>query len=286
MQKYINKIIEYWNIYAPPLISSIIFWLQHWTATQVATANQYIGMTISLMCLFTLIKSILNPNNNKNPIEKMVSRQSDVKNTELIINQEQKIENNKKTIKQVMKGTKKMMKWIKLNKGAIIGYLVAIIGMLEGTFDIVNQYVPVELPLNIISIVLTVLGIIVLGLSTPIGSVKFKEAIAQLKDQLNGDETDLTNISNVKYLERQIMIYEKSKLNIEKDLECLKKKYASAINDYQTCQQLGLPVDEETNNVYREYVKDYQELQSKLNSKTSALQTYKSKLEQIKAKLK
>lgn len=286
MQKYIDKLIEYWNIYSPPIISSIIFWLQHWTETQVATANQYIGMTISLMCLFTLVKSILNPNNNKNSIEKIVSTQSDVKHTDLVINQEKNIEKNKKLIRKTMKGTKKMIKWIKLNKGAIIGSLVTIIGLLEVAFDMLYQYVPEQLPLDIVGIVITFLGAIVLLLSSQLGSAKFKEAIAQVKDQLDGDETNLENISSVKYLERQIMTYEKSKLTIEKDLESLKKKYASAINDYQTCQKLGLPIDDETNNVYREYIKDYQELQSKLNSKTSALQTYKVKLEQVKAQLK
>ena len=286
MGKYIKKIIEYWNIYAPPLISCIIFWFQHWDAVKVSQVNQYIGMTISLTCLFTLIKSILFPNyKNDNKIEKIVTTQKSVKHANLIINQEENLEKNTKKIKKIMKGTTKMIKWIKLNKGVLIGWLISLVGILEMAFNVLADYLPYELPMNIVSIVITVVGIVVLGLTSQVGSAKFKEAMAQLKDQLDGDETDLTNISSVKYLERQIMIYEKSKLTLEKDLESLRKKYINVINDYQTCQQLALPVDEETANVYKEYILEYQKLQSQLNSKTSALQTYKAKLEQIKAQL-
>ena len=69
----------------------------------------------------------------------------------------------------------------------------------------------------------------------------------------------------------------------DKTNEALKKEYATSISDYNTCQRLGLALDEETNNTYNEFYAKYQELQRKLNEKSSALNKYKQKLAQLQA---
>ena len=155
--------------------------------------------------------------------------------------------------------------------------------MLEGCFGFLNQYLPSEIGFNVISVGLTVVGGCITLFTSGFGSVKFKELIAQCKDQLNGDKTDLTDIESIKYLERQIVRYEKETANVEKEVETLKKEYATSISDYNTCQRLGLALDEETNNTYNEFYAKYQELQRKLNEKSSALNKYKQKLAQLQA---
>lgn len=272
---------EYWNLYSPIFISTITSWLVDWNANQMVSINQWLGITLSLMALLTMIKFIIFPKKEKNPLEKAISSQKVIKNTDLIIHQEANLENQKKICKILKKGTLKMIKWFKLNRGAIISVLVLILGLLEIIFSWLSNLIPMEFGFNLLGVLITLIGFTISIFTSGLGSIKFKEAIAQVKDQLNGDETELQNISSVKYLERQIMVYEKAELTIKKEIAYLDKKYSSVINDYKTCQQLGLSADEETINGYGEYANEYQKLQSKLNSKTSALQTYKNKLEQI-----
>ena len=89
MRKIWDILKEHWNLYSPFIISSIASWLVDWNANQMVTINQWIGITLSLMALFTMIKFIIFPKKKKNPVEKLVSTQKVVKNAEMIINQEE-----------------------------------------------------------------------------------------------------------------------------------------------------------------------------------------------------
>ena len=215
---------------------------------------------------------------NDNLARMVIEKQLPMKVIRLSTNPTQEGEQLGEIFLETMKGGKRFMNWIKLNKGAIISALTILLGLLESVFGFLHQYIPIELGFNIVGVALAFIGGISAVLTSGFGSSKFKEAVAQIKDQLNGDETDLQHISSVKYIERQIMVYEKSALTIEKDIETLKKRYAKTISEYHTCEQLGLPFDEETRSNYVEYSESLAKLQGELNSKNSALQTYRNKL--------
>ena len=103
MKKILDILKEYWNLYSPFIISSIASWLVDWNANQMVTINQWIGVTLSLMALFTMIKFLIFPKKKKNAVEKLVSSQKVVKNAEMIINQEEKIkEKIKAPLKKVI----------------------------------------------------------------------------------------------------------------------------------------------------------------------------------------
>ena len=79
MRKIWEILKEHWNLYSPFILSSIASWLVDWNANQMVTINQWIGITLSLMALFTMIKFIIFPKKKKNAIEKLVSSQKVVK---------------------------------------------------------------------------------------------------------------------------------------------------------------------------------------------------------------
>lgn len=113
---------EYWNIYSPVIISSAFAWLVEWNANIMTSFNQWIGITLSLTALFTMVKFLIFPNKKKNNLEKMVSTQKSIKNTEMIIHQEEFIEKQKKGGKLIMK----FFKWIKLYWQQLVGFLGAL----------------------------------------------------------------------------------------------------------------------------------------------------------------
>ena len=80
MRKLIEKITtffkEYWNIYTPFIISTIISWFTNWNANQLQVTNQYFGNIISLCCLLTMLKFLFFPNKDKKGIEKIVTSQN------------------------------------------------------------------------------------------------------------------------------------------------------------------------------------------------------------------
>lgn len=184
------------------------------------------------------------------------------------------------------KGTvrKKMIKWIKRNKGALTSCLIAVIGLLELVFGWLVDYIPFPISFNVVGVAITVCALVVSVLTSGFGSTKFKEALAQLKDQLNGDKTDLDQINSIKYLERQVEIYNKEITALHKSIDDLAKTYKQVLEDVKTCQALGLNLDETTYVEYEKYKNENKGLQDKLASKKGALEIYLSKLNQIKPK--
>lgn len=131
--KAITFIKEFWNIYGSIILSSFFSWLANWNVNQMATLNQYIGLTITFMCFLTVIKfNITNsPKNIEKKrlkkeqkiadkkkkeslvIEKAVSYPACVRNMKNAIDVENTINETNDLIINTMKGGKKFMKKIK-----------------------------------------------------------------------------------------------------------------------------------------------------------------------------
>lgn len=272
---------KYWDVFGGVVIGIIYSYIVEWDLIKIQIAYSVIILILVIIGFFRFF--IKNRKSKKDIIDKALNTQKYSKAIHIAENPFQEGEELGQLMIETISGGEKMIKWISKNKGAIIGALIFIYSVLEGCFGFLNQYLPSEIGFNVISVGLTVVGGCITLFTSGFGSVKFKELIAQCKDQLNGDKTDLTDIESIKYLERQIVRYEKETASVEKEVEALKKEYATSISDYNTCQRLGLALDEETNNTYNEFYAKYQELQRKLNEKSSALNKYKQKLAQLQA---
>lgn len=136
MRKIWDILKEHWNLYSPFILSSIASWLVDWNANQMVTINQWIGITLSLMALLTMIKFIIYPKKRKNAVEKLVSTQKVVKNAEMIINQE---ENEKEKIK-IGGIIMKVLKWIKSYWQQLLGLSGALVYCFFAIFLAVKQH--------------------------------------------------------------------------------------------------------------------------------------------------
>lgn len=278
MRTLIKVIKEHLDLLFGTFIGLISAILVRWELNSV----QLISSVIILILVLTgLFKVGFSYNFKKHdPINKVVENQRPMKAIKIAQNPTQIGEELGELIIETTKGSKKMIKWIKNNKGALVSWLVAVIGLLELIFNWLGEFLPLEIGFNIIGVIITIIGLIVATLTTGFGSIQFKEALAQLKDQLNGDETDLKDITSIKYLKKQITIYNKSIDNLEKEIEKLNKKNSKVINDYQTCQHLNITIDNETKLQYDKYKAELNVINQKINSKKNALQIYQNKLNQ------
>lgn len=289
MLKIIKK---YWDILGGTISGIILSIVVHWELIKIQLIYSVIILILVLIGLFKVmllkyneVHHLKNQQNHNNALDKLVDNQKPMKAIRISQHPTKDGEELGNLIIETTKGSKQMLKWVKKNKGAIVSCLVAIVGLLELIFNWLGTYLPFELGFNIVGISITICGLVISVLTTGFGSVKFKEAIAQLKDQLNGDKTDLDQINSIKYLERQVLAYSKEVATIEKNIDELNKKYSHTLEDVRTCQTLGLNLDETTYKEYEEYKAQYKSLQDKLNSKNGALQTYKNKLDQLKASI-
>lgn len=272
---------RYWDVFSGVFVGLIYSFIVQWELYKIQLAYSVIILILVIIGFFRFF--IKSKNTKRDLIDKSLDTQKFTKAIHIAENPCQEGEELGKLVVDTIHGGQKMVKWISKNRGALIGALIFVYSVLEGIFGFLYQNLPFQLGFNIVSVCLTVVGGAITLFTSGFGSVKFKELIAQVKDQLDGDKTDLTDIESIKYLERQISVYEKSTQAVENEVDKLNKEYSNAISDYNTCQRLGLVLDEETNVKYNEYWAKYQELQRKLNEKSSALNKYKQKLEQLKA---
>lgn len=112
-KKITSFLKSYWNIYGSLIISTFASWLVDWNASQMMTINQYFGITISAMCLLTLIKVLLFPKMQKNKIEKIATSQKVVKNMNTSLDPEGKINDTITLMNETIKGGEKIMSKIK-----------------------------------------------------------------------------------------------------------------------------------------------------------------------------
>ncbi len=278
IQKLLSFLKGFWNLYGALLISTFVSWLYDWNANQLIAVNQYIGMSISIMCLLTMVKCFICPMNKvkkpkKNIVEKAVMSTKVCKNTTLTINtinnlQTEALQNMN------MKGGIRMIKFFKTYKGVITSTVILIatiiIQVTDTLYGVLGDAFVVG-GINILTIIgyiaSTVIGIVSYGLGSP----KLKEQIAILKDQCNGDTTDLTNISDIKYLEKQIDTYEKT-------IQKLNKNYEKVISEVERCVRLNLAMPANVQEEYHKYLDEY-------NSKTDALNVYKERLNNLKSNI-
>lgn len=272
-----------WDVLGGTIIGIICSFVVGWEIDKIQLVYSIIILILVIIGLFRFFFKKSSSKKEKDIIDKTLNANKITKAIHIAENPCQEGEELGELVIETINGGKKIMNWINKNKGAIISTLAFILAILENIFNFLYQYLPFDLGFNVVSIALTVVGGAIAVFTSGYGSVKFKEIIAQVKDQLNGDTTDLSDIESLKYLERQIAIYEKATQSVENEIEKLNKEYANAISDYNACQRLGLVLDEETNLKYSEYYQKYNELQRKLNEKSSALNKYKQKLEQLKA---
>ena len=136
MLKKIKDVLkDYWNIYSPFIVSSVVSYIVDWNANIMVSINQWVGITLSLVALFTMIKFIIFPKKEKNGIEKIVSTQKNIKSTEMVLHNEEFIESKIQGGKHIMK----FFKWIKMYWQQLVGFLGALLYAFGAVFLAVQE---------------------------------------------------------------------------------------------------------------------------------------------------
>lgn len=285
MKKIWDILKEYWNLYSPFIISSIASWLVDWNANQMVSINQWIGITLSLMALFTMIKFIIFPKKKKNPVEKLVSTQKVVKNAEMIINQE---ENEKEKIK-IGGNIMKVLKWIKNYWQQLVGLLGALIYCFLAIFLAVKQYLEPITSLLPQSLGWTISVYVVYGLLTIlIGFYLFRNqikwvgvgSIQKATDYINNKGQEIAgtlNNANKKKFKTMLNTAKKSLKVAQTNLSTLTTNYNSVVKQLETQDQFL----ETLFNVGAEQT-TISEAQARKNEITSSLNTIASELNKAK----
>ena len=285
MKKIWDILKEYWNLYSPFIISSIASWLVDWNANQMVSINQWIGITLSLMALFTMIKFIIFPKKKKNTVEKLVSTQKVVKNAEMIINQE---ENEKEKIK-IGGNIMKVLKWIKNYWQQLVGLLGALVYCFLAIFLAVKQYLEPITSLLPQSIGWTISVYVVYGLLTIlIGYYLFRNqikwvgvgSIQKATDYINNKGQEIAgtlNNANKKKFKTMLNTAKKSLKVAQTNLSTLTTNYNSVVKQLETQDQFLetlFNVGAEQNTI--------SEAQARKNEITSSLNTIASELNKAK----
>ena len=285
MKKIWDILKEYWNLYSPFIISSIASWLVDWNANQMVSINQWIGITLSLMALFTMIKFIIFPKKKKNTVEKLVSTQKVVKNAEMIINQE---ENEKEKIK-IGGHIMKVLKWIKNYWQQLVGLLGALIYCFLAIFLAVKQYLEPITSLLPQSIGWTISVYVVYGLLTIlIGFYLFRNqikwvgvgSIQKATDYINNKGQEIAgtlNNANKKKFKSMLNSSKKALKVAQNNLSTLTTNYNSVVKQLETQDQFL----ETLFNVGAEQT-TISEAQARKNEITSSLNTIASELNKAK----
>ena len=285
MKKIWDILKEYWNLYSPFIISSIASWLVDWNANQMVSINQWIGITLSLMALFTMIKFIIFPKKKKNTVEKLVSTQKVVKNAEMIINKE---ENDKEKIK-IGGNIMKVLKWIKNYWQQLVGLLGALVYCFLAIFLAVKQYLEPITSLLPQSLGWTISVYVVYGLLTIlIGYYLFRNqikwvgvgSIQKATDYINNKGQEIAgtlNNANKKKFKTMLNTAKKSLKVAQTNLSTLTTNYNSVVKQLETQDQFL----ETLFNVGAEQT-TISEAQARKSEITSSLNTIASELNKAK----
>ena len=285
MKKIWDILKEYWNLYSPFIISSIASWLVDWNANQMVSINQWIGITLSLMALFTMIKFIIFPKKKKNTVEKLVSTQKVVKNAEMIINKE---ENDKEKIK-IGGNIMKVLKWIKNYWQQLVGLLGALVYCFLAIFLAVKQYLEPITSLLPQSLGWTISVYVVYGLLTIlIGYYLFRNqikwvgvgSIQKATDYINNKGQEIAgtlNNANKKKFKTMLNTAKKALKVAQTNLSTLTTNYNSVVKQLETQDQFL----ETLFNVGAEQT-TISEAQARKSEITSSLNTIASELNKAK----
>lgn len=245
MRKIWDILKEHWNLYSPFIISSIASWLVDWNANQMVTINQWIGITLSLMALFTMIKFIISPKKKKNAVEKLVSTQKVVKNAEMIINQE---ENYKEKIK-IGGIIMKVLKWIKSYWQQLLGLLGALIYCFFAIFLAVKQHLEPIISLLPQSREWTIIVYIVYSIATIlVGYFLFRNqikwvglgSIQKATDYINNKGQEIAgtlNSANRKKFKSMLNTTKKALKVAKNNLSTITTNYNSVVKQLETQNQ-------------------------------------------------
>lgn len=245
MRKIWDILKEYWNLYSPFIISSIASWLADWNANQMIAINQWIGITLSLMALFTMIKFIISPKKKKNAVEKLVSTQKVVKNAEMIINQE---ENYKEKIK-IGGIIMKVLKWIKNYWQQLVGLLGALLYCFFAIFLAVKQHLEPIISLLPQSREWTIIVYIVYGIATIlVGYYLFRNqikwvglgSIQKATDYINNKGQEIAgtlNSANRKKFKSMLNTAKKALKVAKNNLSTITTNYNSVVKQLETQNQ-------------------------------------------------
>lgn len=245
MRKIWDILKEHWNLYSPFIISSIASWLVDWNANQMIAINQWIGITLSLMALFTMIKFIISPKKKKNAVEKLVSTQKVVKNAEMIINQE---ENYKEKIK-IGGIIMKVLKWIKNYWQQLLGLLGALIYCFFAIFLAVKQHLEPIISLLPQSREWTIIVYIVYSIATIlVGYFLFRNqikwvglgSIQKATDYINNKGQEIAgtlNSANRKKFKSMLNTTKKALKVAKNNLSTITANYNSVVKQLETQNQ-------------------------------------------------
>lgn len=304
MQKLVDKISaflkDYWNIYAPPILSTLISWLTNWNVNQLQFWNQYFGNIISLMCLFTMLKFIFFPNKKKNGVEKIVTSQKIIKNSEIGKDVEGAVDETIVLIKTSVKGGKKIMekvknffKWIWYYKEQLIGYLgdalyasFVIYVYIEDKFDWILNYLPqtdfwfwsVKIGYGVLSAIFLFYNVRNSSKWVGIGKTSTaKEYFARLTEKIVGDST-LSDKAKKK-INDSLKTMNKTLKEANLSLEKYKVLYNKAVDEVNVFQELISNQLEYDNEGYQNALTNANKIKTDIDNTQATIDSLSAKIE-------
>lgn len=303
MHKLVEKISaflkNYWNIYAPPIISTIISWFTNWNANQLQVSNQYFGNIISLMCLLTMMKFIFFPNEKKNGVEKLVTSQKVIKNSEIGKDVEGAvdetivlIQTSVKGGKRIMEKIKKFFKWTWTYKEQLIGLLGAIIYSVFVVYVYINdkfgwvfEYIPqtdfwfwaVRIGFGLLSTIFVFYSIRNQVKWCGVGTTAHaQEYLEKLTETIVGDNT-LSDKAKKKISEA-LKTMNKSLKEANNLLEKYKVLYNKAVDEVNVFQELISNQLEYDNEGYQNAVNNVNEIRGEIESTQATIDSLSAKI--------
>lgn len=274
--KILKKILDLWNVYGGILISVFLGWLFNFNQKYMDTTTSFLLMTITICSILTLLKKHLK--HNLSPFEKATLNQRTIKVVDITTNSEnysEELNHNIVITLTLMERIRiKMLKFLKTYKGLITSALIMIFNIIEELTGFMNTitnniFVIEKLGnIDVLNVLLYLIAVVIAGLSYGLGSPEFKEAIAKVKDQLDGDKTEnIALIKDKKYLEKQVLIYQKKLDKLEKDNKQL-------LEDFNRNKRLGLVIDSDMQNNHTKFLSE----KNKLNA---IIEAYKKKINEF-----
>lgn len=304
MHKIVEKISaflkDYWNIYAPPILSTLISWLTNWNVNQMQFWNQYFGNIISLMCLFTMLKFIFFPNKKKNGVERIVTSQKIIKNSEIGKDVEGAVDETIILIQTSVKGGKKIMekvksffKWIWYYKEQLIGYVgdllyfaFVIYVYIEDKFSWILEYLPktdfwfwaTKIGFGVLSAIFLFFNIRNSSKWVGIGkNSTAREYIAKKTESLIGDST-LSDKAKKK-INDSLKTMNKALKEANLSLDKYKTMYNKAVDEVNVFQELIANQLEYDNESYQNALANANKIKADIDNAQATIETLTTKIE-------
>nr|DAR54935.1 MAG TPA: hypothetical protein [Caudoviricetes sp.] len=291
---------EYWNVYAPIIISTIFSWFTNWNANQMQILNQYFGTIITLCCMFTMLKFMFFPNKEKKGVEKLVSMQNSVKNMEMTTNVEEKVDETILLIQTSVKGGKKIMqkiknffKWCWTYKEQIIGLTGSLIYTIFVAYVYINdkfgwifEIVPntdfwfwaVRVGFGVLSAIFVFFGMRNQCIWGGVGSrERAEEYLANLSAKITSDTTLSTKAQ--KKISEALKTMNKTLKEANSLLEKYKASYNKVVDDINVFKELIDNQLEYDNDAYQSALTNASDLSNKISEIQATIDNLTTKIE-------